>query len=261
MDSLAALALGSGVSFGQAIFGVFALFCRIGGCIMVAPGFSSMQIPLQSRLWIALGVSLALAPICLNLQIVGSWQENPVQFAQVIVTESLIGLMIGFLARMFFLALETFASMLATMLGLANPFGISIDAGEVMPPIASLIVLSATALMFAMGLHVELLRGLAASYKVMPLGGPFDVASALRRLATVTADAFIVALRVCSPFVIYSVLVNVGVSLVNKMTPQIAIYLIAMPFTIAGGVLLLYFSVKPLLIGFLAAFAQLLRLG
>ena len=45
------------------VLAVFAAFCRIGGCIMVLPGFSSFRVPLQIRLFLALAVSMALTPL------------------------------------------------------------------------------------------------------------------------------------------------------------------------------------------------------
>ena len=66
--------------------------------------------------------------------------------------------MIGVLARIFFLALETLAAAAAQMLGFANPFGIQIEAGEMLPPLATLISLAALTLVFVADLHWELLR-------------------------------------------------------------------------------------------------------
>ena len=42
----------------RAALGAFVLFCRIGGCLMLAPGFSNTQIPTQVRLFVALAVTL-----------------------------------------------------------------------------------------------------------------------------------------------------------------------------------------------------------
>ena len=44
---------------------VFLLFCRIGGCLMLMPGFSSARVPVQVRLFIAVAVTLALTPLLL----------------------------------------------------------------------------------------------------------------------------------------------------------------------------------------------------
>ena len=53
---------------------------------------------------------------------------------------------------------------------------------------------------------------------------------------------------------IYAVIVNLGMSVINRLTPQVAVFYMATPFIIAGGLLLLYFTIKPLLGEFLAGF-------
>ena len=45
------------------IFSVFLLFCRIGSCLMLAPGVSNTQIPMQVRLFVAIGATLALGKV------------------------------------------------------------------------------------------------------------------------------------------------------------------------------------------------------
>ena len=46
----------------EMVASVFILFCRIGGCLMITPGFSSPRLPVRPRLFIALTLTLALAP-------------------------------------------------------------------------------------------------------------------------------------------------------------------------------------------------------
>ena len=50
------------------VLAVFAAFCRVGGCIMVLPGFSSFRVPVQVRLFLALGLSMALTPLLWDIQ-------------------------------------------------------------------------------------------------------------------------------------------------------------------------------------------------
>ena len=67
MNQAADLLTGPGGVLGPHLaLGVFVLFCRIGGCLMLAPGFSNTQIPVQVRLFIALAATLALAPLLLG---------------------------------------------------------------------------------------------------------------------------------------------------------------------------------------------------
>ena len=251
----------SGLLDAKLILGVFVTFCRIGACLMLTPGVSSPQIPVQVRLFVALGATLSLAPLVLDAAALHALRDDPLSILQLIARESLTGALIGLLARLFFLALETLAFAMAIMLGFSNPFGVSVEPDQAMPPLASMIALSATALVFFSDLHWEVLRGLAASYHVVPIGSPFNPQYALRHVADILGESFRIALRVSSPFFIYAVIVNLAMSVINRLTPQVAVFYMATPFIIAGGLMLLYFTIKPLLGEFLAGFEAWLVSG
>lgn len=239
----------------------FILFCRIGSCLMLMPGVSSAQIPVQVRLFVAVAVTLSLAPILLDQAPLQTLSADPIPALRLIVVESLIGGLIGLLGRMFYLALETMAVGAATMLGMANPFGVEVEPNQMLPPLASLVSLSATTLIFVTNAHWEVLRGIAASYHAIPLGADFNAAYSLRHLVAILAETFRIGLRVCSPFFIYAIIVNLAMSLINRLAPQIAVFYVATPFIVAGGLLLLYFSIRPLLGEFMLGFAAWLVSG
>jgi flagellar biosynthesis protein FliR len=245
----------------KAALGAFVLFCRIGACLMLAPGFSNAQIPTQVRLFAALAVTLTLTPLLLEKVPRAALGDDPILTLKMIAVESLVGGMIGFLARIFYLALETLATGGATMLGFAAPLGFQVEGGETMAPLATLISFAAVALLFAADLHWELLRGLVASYDVVPVGADFDARLALRQVADALGESFRLGLRIASPFVIYALVVNLALALVNRLTPQVQVFFVAMPFVVAGGLLLLYFTIKPAIETFLIGFGAWLHTG
>lgn len=241
--------------------GAFLLFCRVGGCLMLAPGFSSAQIPMQIRLFIALSATLALAPVLLDRIPASALGDDPVLTLRMIAVETLIGGLIGYLARIFFAALETLASAAAQMLGFSNPFGVQLEAGEPLAPLATLITLAAMTLMFVADLHWELLTGLAASYDVMPVGADFNSRFALNQAVEALGESFRLSLRIVSPYVIYALIVNLALALINRLTPQIQIVFIAGPFVLAGALALLFVTIKPALEAFLIGFGGWLTSG
>ena len=155
------------------VLGAFLLFCRIGGCLMIAPGFSSSQIPTQVRLFIAVAVTLSLAPILMSAIPEAAFNDALSVALEYIVSELLIGIALGILSRLFLYALETMMVASATGLGLANVFGAEFDPGEALPPLASFVTLCATALIFITDLHWQILYGLMASYKAVPVSELF----------------------------------------------------------------------------------------
>jgi flagellar biosynthetic protein FliR len=106
--------------------------------------------------------------------------------------------------------------------------------------------------LFLLDFHLEVVRALVASYIVEPPGRLFDPQAALVDVTDTISQSFYVALRLGSPFVAYAILVNLATGLVNKLTPQIPVYFISLPFVITGGLILMYFAVG----NFLGLFAD-----
>ena len=79
-------------------------------------------------------------------------------------------------------------------------------------------------------------------------------ALALRQVADALGESFRLTLRIASPYVIYALIVNLALALVNRLTPQIQIFFVATPFVVAGGLALLYFTIKPAIEAFLTGF-------
>ncbi len=245
----------------EILLGIFLIFCRVGGCLLIAPGFSSNRIPLQVRLFIALTTSLALAPVLLGKVQDGVTTQIPATMLVSIGSELLTGLLIGLLARVYFLALQTMLSAVAMALGLGGMPGTPIDEAEPLPPISSFIMMAATAILFLSDLHWELYRGLVASYARLPMGEGFGMRLSLTQLVDQIGVAFVLALRISSPFIVYSVIVNLAVGLTNKLAPQIPVYFLATPFVMIGGLLVMYFAAHDYVLLFMEAFSTWLRNG
>jgi flagellar biosynthesis protein FliR len=239
----------------------FLAFCRIGGCLVLMPGFSSARIPTQVRLLLAVAVTLALAPLLLPTLQTALGQGAPDQTVKLLVSETAIGLLIGLLARIFFLALEFAGTAIAMSIGFNNMIGMAVDEYEQMPVVASFITLSATLLFFLADQHWEVLRALLGSYSALPVDSLFASDFAMARLVRTLSDAFLLALQIASPFIVYSFIVNMMFGIINKLTPQIPVYFISQPFVLAGGFLLVYFTIAEFLQIFIAAFTSWLRHG
>ena len=95
----------------------------------------------------------------------------------------------------------------------------------------------------------------------LPLGEGFGTRLSLTQLVDQIAAAFVLALRISSPFIVYSVIVNLAVGLTNKLTPQIPVYFLATPFVMLGGLLVMYFAAHDYVLLFMEAFSTWLRNG
>ena len=236
-----------------AILTTFLIFCRVGTCMMVAPGYSRSNIPVQVRLFLAINVTLMLFPLLETIVRPVVVDATTSAILRLIFSELAVGFTIGLTARIFFSALETMATFIATAIGIGTA-GV-VEDGEHVPALVPLITLTAAVLFFLTDQHWELLRGLIGSYRIWLPGTGITIADGVAQLVDHLSQAFTLALRVASPFVIYAVIVNFAIGLANKLTPAIPVYFISIPFVLLGGLLLLNFSSQEILLQFSIAFA------
>jgi flagellar biosynthetic protein FliR len=233
------------------VLAAFIAFCRIGGCFMVMPGFSSARVPMQVRLFIAIAATGALL-IHLWDQIVPFVDRRPEILLPTILSEMLIGVLIGLLARIYVLALGFIGAGMAMLMGFGGMAGAAITENEPEAALTALISFSALLLLFVFDFHHDIVKALVASYQVAPLNVFFNARAALVDVTDTLAESFLIMLRLGSPFIAYAILVNLTIGFVNKLTPQIPIYFISLPFVITGGLILLYWAVGT----FLSLFAD-----
>ncbi|WP_378948941.1 flagellar biosynthetic protein FliR [Mesorhizobium sp. ANAO-SY3R2] len=238
------------------VLAAFLAFCRIGGCFMLMPGLSSVRVPVHVRLFVAVAATGGLL-VHLWDQIYPFVDARPGVLMPMIASELLIGGLIGLMARLYMLALMFMGSGIAMLIGFGGVGGHAIEENEPQAPLASIISISALLLLFAFNFHHEIVRALVASYQVAPVNLFFNPQAALVDVTDTLAESFMVVLRLGSPFIAYAILVNLTIGFVNKLTPQIPVYFISLPFVIAGGLILIYFGIGNLLSLFADGFADI----
>jgi flagellar biosynthetic protein FliR len=104
-----------------------------------------------------------------------------------------------------------------------------------------------------------IIETLVNSYKFMPIGEGFKTRMALVSITDTLTATFMLMLRLASPFIVYGLIFNLAIGMVNKLAPQIPIYFISIPFILAGGLILLFFGISEFLSLFLDGFVQIFQ--
>lgn len=227
------------------VLALFAAFCRVGGCFMLLPGFASARLPMQIRLFVAVAVSMGILPILWDT-IYPKTQGTTLGYLQLIGFETLTGAVIGLITRYYVLGLQFAGTVLTMMIGFNAPPSQDVleDAQE--NQLTNLISFAGLMVLFMLNFHHIVFRALVDSYTAIPMGG-FNPQSALITLTDTLVETFIIMLRLASPFIIYGLLFNIAVGLINKLAPQMPIYFISLPYIIFGGLFLVYFGISSLL--------------
>jgi flagellar biosynthesis protein FliR len=239
---------------------VFLVFCRIGSCLMLVPGYGSARVPVQVRLLLSIGANAAIFSLAPPFE--GKPMVLPAlpELARLSAIETSKGVFIGFMARFFFAALQFVAVAAASAIGL-NSSEPSAEDGEQQPALTSLVTITATALFFIADQHLEILRALVQSYGVLGFGAAMGDETRLPDLIWVLGSASLLALQLCSPLLVYAIIVNRLFGILNKFSPQIPVFFISPPFTVGGGLMLLYLLANDLFAIFIARFSDWLASG
>jgi flagellar biosynthetic protein FliR len=238
------------------ILAAFLAFCRVGACFMLMPGLSSVRVPLQVRLFTAIAVTIGLLAFLWD-RIYPFVDPRPEVLLPMILSELLVGGLIGAMTRLYMEALRFIGAGIGMLIGFNTSGGTAIEEAEPQAPMAALISFSALLLLFVLDFHHEVIRALVNSYQVAPLDVFFNPQAALVDVTDTLSESFFLVLRLGSPFVAYAILVNLTVGFVNKLTPQIPVYFISQPLIIGGGIVLFYLAIGTLLSLFADGFVSL----
>jgi len=224
------------------LFWGFIVFLRVGAAMMLLPAFGEQSIPVRVRLALALAFTLIVAPAILPDLLVSQQTAT----AKYFLTEAVTGLAIGFVVRLFIIALQVTGAVAAQSTSLSQLFGgLSADPS---PAIGNLLVLGGLALAVTTGLHVRLVELFLISYQVFP-AGVFPLANILVdwEVARI-AHAFGMGFTLAAPFVIASLIYNVALGVINRAMPQLMVAFVGAPAITAGGLILLMLT-APYLLG------------
>lgn len=222
------------------VLGVLLVFARLGAALMLVPGLGEHYVMPRLRLLLALTLSLIVAPALADAMPV--LPREPMALARLVAMEVLVGLLLGFVARLALTAIHAGGSLIAMQSGLsaASMFDPS-EAGQGTVP-GSFLAAAALTLMFAAGFHHLLLRAVAASYATFPIGGAIDMAAASDLLLRLSADALATGARIAAPMILAGLVVNLGLGAIGRMVPSFPIFLVALPAQLLLALLVLELS-------------------
>lgn len=229
------------------------VFGRIGTLVMLMPGIGDRSIPTRMRLSFALLLSLLLLPIVRQTlpPLTGSIEP----FVKVLILEVLIGLMLGTTVRIVLSAMQLAGTVIAQQMGLSYSATVDPTAGVQNPTIATLLVLVATAMIFALDLHHLSIRGMHDSYAMLLPGEAPNVGDASQLILTTFVSAFKIGVQISAPFLVFAIVFNMGLGVLSRLMPQLQIFFVALPATIIIGTLILIISIGVMVNVFINHFA------
>lgn len=238
--------------------GFLLVFARLGAVMMMLPVFSDTAVPVRIRLLVALGISLALFGL-LGPQVPAT--GSTMGLAGLAVGEMLIGLALGTIIRIMFLAITIAGSIISLQTGLTSAVMPDAALGGQLPVMAKLVSVAAAVVCFSLGIHHMWIAAMVNSYLVFPVGGLPPAADFAQLAITTTTRSMDLGFSLAAPLVVYGIVFNVALGLSARLAPTIQVFFIAQPLNILLGLALFTAILGAVLMGFATAMADWLQQG
>jgi flagellar biosynthetic protein FliR len=211
------------------------LFARVGAVLMLLPVFSEESVPAQIRLLVGLGMALGLWGL-LGPRIPAAATGL---LPSTILSELMVGLAIGAIVRIMFLAAVMAGSMISLQVGLSSAVIFDPSQGGQVPLLSKFVAIAATVVCLSVGIHHLWIGAIIRSYDMFPVGGlpPADDFAQLA-IKTVT-HSMALGLSLAAPLIVYGIVFNAALGLMSRLAPAIQIFFIAQPLNLLLGIALL----------------------
>ena len=209
------------------------LMARAGSLCLLLPGIGEAELPTTIRLGFALALSALLLPVVAPL--VASGPADTWRFAAMLVGEIVTGLWLGWITRLWLLALPVAGQVIAAMMGLANVLQPDPALGPQTAAVSRALALAAPVVVLASGLYALPLAALAGSYRLVAPGAVLPAGDTAETVVRAVAAAFSLSLQLAAPFVLGAIVWHGATGLLARLVPQFQVFFAAMPAQILGG--------------------------
>lgn len=207
---------------------------RISGMVAFAPFFSSTALPVRVKAVLVLAMAFLLAPLVAtlpNAQVSLGFAPLMGELAVGLV----YGLVLALLNEMLLLAGQIAGMQFSfSLVNLMDP------ASAIQTPLlGDLFQLMGTLVILASGLDRILLASMVRSFRVVPLGGYTLLPATAQAIVHAAGGVFLAAVELVAPVLAATLLVEVAVALLGKLSPHLPVMNLTVPLKTLTGFALL----------------------
>lgn len=217
------------------------VFLRISAFLLVLPFFSATNFPVITRVALAAIMSLLLAPMLPHFALKTT---GLLSLIGVMIQEVSIGLLLGFVSRMVFYAVDLAGNIVATEMGLnlAAVFNPLTQQATQAP--GTVLFFLAAVVMLTLDLHHWVLVGFERTYSVLPIGASHLNGALFETIIKHTGNIFVVALQISAPIVAVSFVITLVFAVLSRAVPQMNVFAESFSFRIVGGLMVFGFTLQ-----------------
>ncbi len=217
----------------DAILSFILTVMRVSIVMFMLPIFSSERVPMQVKAMATLVITLGIWP---QLSLPGiALPSHPLDIALIFLNEIVLGLLLSMCINFIFMGIQAGGELFGfqmgfTMISFADPL-----TGNQTGITAFFLWMVATLTFLALDGHLYMIQAFALTFKLIPAGGLVISELLLTEVLNLSAQLFIIAIKIASPIMVSLFLIELALALVSRASPQINIMDVGFPIKIGAG--------------------------
>jgi flagellar biosynthetic protein FliR len=207
-------------------------FLRVLALFSVAPVFSLKAIPQRAKVGLAFFIALAAQGSLTGQPTISL---NSAQAFGAVLQQVGVGLAVGFAVRLVFASVELAGELIGLQMGLNFASFFDPGSNTQVSAISRFLGHMSLLLFVVMNGHLMVIMALVKSFDSFPVDGNFLETLQHVKMYSMGADVFSSALWMALPMVGMLLFVNLTMGVISRVAPQMNIYAIGFPVTLAMG--------------------------
>lgn len=205
---------------------------RVLALIASAPIFGNKQVPARIKVGLAFAITVVIAP---TINIPAGLDPASAQGLFVLIQQIVAGLIMGFTVRLIFTSVEIAGDISGMQMGLGFASFYDPQNATFTPVLAQFLGIIAALVFLAADGHLYMLAAMTDSFRDFPIGTRPPSAGAFRTIAEWGSTLFSNALQFSLPIIGVLLITNLALGILTRSAPQLNIFAVGFPITIAVG--------------------------
>ena len=219
------------------------ILMRMSGFILLNPILGRRNIPMQVKA----GFIFVLTLTVYSFSAGDAFDiANPLEYGFLLLKEFAAGYVIGYATELFFFVITFAGYVMDFQMGLSMSTVYDPQSNTQVPITGSLLQAFYVLLFFAVDGHLALMKILLQSAEIVPYGGIVITQNLALRVIDLFSECVIMGIKFAFPILAAEFLIEIGVGILNKIVPQINIFVINIQLKVIVGLGLLVFLISPI---------------
>jgi flagellar biosynthesis protein FliR len=211
------------------------VLCRVGGIFLDAPLFSNQNVPVLVKIGLIIFLCIIILPFVPAAGL-APYSDN-LLFLFAMAKELLIGVTLGFAARLIFTGIQIAGQLIDYQMGFGFVNIVDPESRLQVPVMGQYLYIVAIFIFLLINGHHWIIQAIVKSFQIVPLDGFSFHPELVGKVNQLISETFVIGFKIAAPLMLSLFLVDLAYGVIARAVPQANILIVGFPLKIGLGLL------------------------